>query len=118
MAFESLQKAFKSAPILAHVDPEKPFITEVDASDFALGSILSQQGDDEKLHLVDFYSRKFDVAKINYEIHDKELLRIVDFFTQWKHYLEGFPPQITVFIDHKNLAYFQNSRVLNPRQAR
>ena len=38
-AFESLKKAFTSAPILAHVDPEKPFIIEADASDFALGSI-------------------------------------------------------------------------------
>ena len=30
MAFESLKKAFTSAPILAHVDLEKPFIIEVD----------------------------------------------------------------------------------------
>ena len=41
MAFEALKKEFTSAPILAHVDPEKPFIIEVDTSDFALGSILS-----------------------------------------------------------------------------
>ena len=78
--FVSLKKAFTSAPILAHVDPKKPFIMEADASDFALGSILSQQGDDEKLHLVAFHSRKFDAAEINYEIHDKELLAIVDSF--------------------------------------
>ena len=38
---------FTLAPILAHVDPKKPFFIEADASDFALGSILSQQGDDE-----------------------------------------------------------------------
>ena len=63
MAFENLKKAFTSAPILAHVDPEKPFIIEADASDFALGSILSQQGNDEKLHPVAFHSRKFGVAE-------------------------------------------------------
>ena len=45
---KSLKKAFTSAPILAHVGLEKPFIIEADLSDFALGSILSQQGDDEK----------------------------------------------------------------------
>ena len=82
MAFKSLKKAFTSAPILAHVDPEKPFIIEADASDFALGSILSQRGNDEKLHPVAFHSRKFDAAEINYEIHDKEQLAIVDSFTQ------------------------------------
>ena len=42
MAFESLKKAFTSAPILGHVDPEKHFIIEANTSDFALGSILSQ----------------------------------------------------------------------------
>ena len=79
---QSLKKVFTSSPILAHVDLEKPFIIEVGASDFALGSILSQQGDDEKLHLVAFHSCKFDAAEINYEIHDKELLAILDSFTQ------------------------------------
>ena len=49
-AFMDLKKAFTSAPILAHLDPHKPFIIEANASDFSLGSILSQQGDDGQLH--------------------------------------------------------------------
>ena len=105
-AFEGLKKAFTSAPILAHVDPQKPFIIEVDASDFALVSILSQQCDDEKLHSLALHSHKFDTVEINYEIHDQELSEIVDSFTQWRHFLEGSPHQVTVFSDHKNLAYF------------
>ena len=48
---------------------------------------------------------------------DKELLAIVDSFAQWRHFLEGSSHQITVFSDHKNLAYFQNARVLNRWQA-
>ena len=91
---------------ITHFDPEKPLIIEADASDFALGSILSQQGDDEKLHHVAFHSRKFDAAEINYEIHHKELLAIVDSFTQWRHFLKGSSHQVIVFSDHKNLAYF------------
>ena len=84
-----------------------------------MGSILLQQGDDEKLHPVAFHSRKFDAAEINYEIHDKELLAIVDSFTQWRHFLEARSShQVTVFSDHKNLAYLQNAHVLNRRQAR
>ena len=65
------------------VYPQNPFIIEPDASDFAFGSILSKQGDDEKLHPMVFHLRKFDIAEINYEIHDKELLAIVDSFAQW-----------------------------------
>ena len=110
--FVDLQKAFTSAPILSHVDLQKPFIFEADASYFALSSILSQQGDDEKLHPVVFHPRKFDTIEINYEIHDKELLAIMDSFEQWRNFLDGFPHQVIVFSDHKNLAYFQNACVL------
>ena len=77
-----LKKAFTFAPILTHVDLQTPFIIDAYASEFALGSILSQQGDDEKLHPIVLQSRKFDTAEINYEIHDKELLAIVDSFAQ------------------------------------
>ena len=106
-AFDNLKQAFTSAPILVHVNLEKPFIIEADASDFALGSVLSQIGDDEKLHPVAFHSRKFESAEINYEIHDKELRSIVDSFEQWHHFLEGSPHKIIVYNDHKNLTYFR-----------
>jgi transposase InsO family protein len=117
-AFEGLKQAFTSAPILIHVDPAKRFVLEADASDFALGSVLSQTGDDGRLHPVAFHSRKFEPAEINYEIHDKELLAIVDSFQQWRQFLEGSAEQVIVYNDHKNLTYFQSARVLNRRQAR
>ncbi|MCO5566654.1 hypothetical protein L7F22_020332 [Adiantum nelumboides] len=117
-AFQALKQAFTTAPILIHADPTKPFILETDTSDFALGAILSQVGDDGRVHPVAFHSRKFLAAEINYEIHDKELLAIVDSFETWRHLLEGAPHKITVYTDHKNLEYFMASRVLNRRQAR
>jgi hypothetical protein len=61
---------------LIHPDAVKPFIVETDASDFALGAILSQFGIDGLLHPVAFYSRKLTSAKINYQVYDKELLAI------------------------------------------
>ena len=93
-AFTQLKEAFTLAPVLAHIDPEKPFNIEADASDFALGSILSQPGEDGHLHPIAFHSRKFNVVEINYEAHDKELLAVVDSFAQWRHFLEGSPHQI------------------------
>ena len=74
---------------------------ETDASDYALGGILSQkhakqlndstarEGDAGLLHPVAFHSRKFTSAKINYDTCDKELLAIVDSFKRWRRYLEG-----------------------------
>jgi hypothetical protein len=117
-AFETLKKAFTMALILTHPDFQKPFFLETDASDFALGAILSQPDKDGRLHPVAFHSRKFTVAEINYEIHDKELLAIVDSFQEWRHFLEGAQHPVMVHTDHKNLEYFMSAKVLNRRQAR
>jgi hypothetical protein len=86
-AFETLKKAFISAPVLTYFDPSKTAIVETDASDFDLGAILSQKGDDNRLYPVAFHSRKLTSAEINYEIHDKELLAIMDCFGRWRRYL-------------------------------
>jgi hypothetical protein len=51
-AFQTLKKAFISAPILVHANSSKPFFLETDALDFALGSILSQYGENGRLHLL------------------------------------------------------------------
>jgi hypothetical protein len=78
--FLDLKTAFTTPSILIHPDFLKPFFLESDASDSALEVVLSQKGQDTRLHPVAFHSRKFTAAEINYEIHDKELLAIVDSF--------------------------------------
>ncbi|CCE34844.1 uncharacterized protein CPUR_08783 [Claviceps purpurea 20.1] len=117
-AFDALRHAFSTAPILVHFDPSIPAIVEADASDFALGGVLSQKGADGKLHPIAFHSRKFCPAEMNYEIHDKELLAIVDCFKKWRQFLEGAQHRVEVFSDHHNLEYFTKVRLLNRRQAR
>ncbi|MBW0501970.1 hypothetical protein O181_041685 [Austropuccinia psidii MF-1] len=42
--FQILKEAFTTAPILSHLNPSLPAIVEIDASDYALGAILSQTG--------------------------------------------------------------------------
>jgi hypothetical protein len=91
---------------------------ETDASDFALGAVLFQEGKRRRLHLVAFYSIKFSAAEINYEIHDKELLATMDSCQEWRHLLEGASYQVTIYTNHKNLEYFMTACVLNCRQAR
>jgi len=55
---------------------------EVDALDFASGSMLLQYGDHRQLHSIAICSRKFFVAQINYKIYDKELLAIINVFKE------------------------------------
>ena len=117
-AFESLKTAFMSAPILLHPDPTKPFIVETDASDFAIGAILSQSDIDGILHPVAYFSRKFTAPEINYPIYDKELAAIIFAFEEWRPYLAGAQHRVQVVTDHKNLLYFTSTRTLNRRQAR
>jgi len=112
-AFRELKNRFTTAPVLAHFDPREPVIIETDASDFALGAVLSQRSKEGRLHPVAFHSRKFQPAEINYEIHDKELLAIVDAFKHWRRYCEGVTHQVQVFLDHHNLEYFTTTKVLN-----
>jgi len=117
-AFRELKNRFTTAPVLAHFDPREPVIIETDASDFALGAVLSQRNKEGRLHPVALHSRKFQPAEINYEIHDKELLAIVDAFKHWRRYCEGATHQVQVFSDHHNLEYFTTTKVLNRQQAR
>jgi hypothetical protein len=83
-AFDRLKSLLIEAPILVHFHPEKSTVVETDASDFALGAVLSQlQPETSRLHPVAYHSRKFKPAEINYDIHDKEMLAIVAAFTEW-----------------------------------
>src|SRR5258706_12463783 len=117
-AFEGLKKLFTEAPILAHFDPDRPKIIKTDASDLAIGGILSQLEPDVKWHPIAFISRKFQAAEVNYDVHDKEMVAIIYCFKEWRHFLIGCPHKIVVYTDHKNLEYFNSTKILNQRQAR
>ena len=117
-AFEELKEKFVTQPILAHFVSSKPTMVETDASDFALGAILSQQQPTNLWHPVAFHARKFKSAERNYDIHDKEMLAIVVAFKEWEHMLKSVKGTFTVFTDHKNLEYFSTTKVLTRRQAR
>ena len=92
-------------------------MVETDASDYALGCILSQFPG-KRLHPVAFHSRKLSPAERNYDIHDKELLAIVVAFMEWRHYLAGTEKPVTVYTDHQNLQYFLTTKVWTHRQIR
>ena len=99
-------------------DPTKPIMLETDASNLALGAVISQQRPDRKWHPVAFYSQKLTIPEQNYEIHNKELLAIVDLMKHWRVYLESPRHQVQVYSDHKNLVYFTTTKELNRRQVR
>jgi hypothetical protein len=118
MALQKLKRAFTEAPILQHFDPEKPITLQTNASGFAIAGILNQFDGFGVLRPTSFYSRKCTPAEQNYDTYDRELLAIVVAMKQWRHHLEGARYKILIQCDHKNLEYFQTSKVLSRRQAR
>ncbi|KAK3524756.1 hypothetical protein QTP86_002500 [Hemibagrus guttatus] len=118
-AFNLLKRAFTTAPLLVHPDPNKPFIVEVDASTTGVGAVLfQQQGNPSRLHPCAFFSRKLNPAERNYDIGNQELLAVKLALEEWRHWLEGAKHPFTVLTDHKNLEYLRAAKRLNPRQAR
>ena len=117
-SFSTLKSAFKAGVVLAHPNESKEFLVEVDASDYALGGVLSQYSDQNELVPVAFFSRQMVPAERNYEIYDKELLAITVALKEWRHFLQGSIHPFTILTDHKNLEYFMTSKQLTRRQAR
>jgi hypothetical protein len=118
-AFLSLLGTFQTAPLLRHYNPKLPIRLEADASDVALGGVLSQlQQDTGKWHPIAFFSKQFKGAELNYSTPDKELMAIVECFRHWRHYLDGSQHLIEVWSDHMNLQGFMRQPRINGRQAR
>jgi len=117
-AFEELKKRFMQEPVFAALDLDKKMRMEVDASDYAIGGVLSMEEEEGKWRLVAFLSKSLNETERNYEIHDKEMLAIIRGLESWRHLLEGIQFKFEIWMDHKNLEYFMKAQKLNQRQAR
>src|SRR5438445_5854799 len=76
-AFRALKDAFTKAPILQYPDQDREFRLETDASEFAVGGVLSVKCDNQQFHPVAYMSHSMTPPERNYHIHDKEMLAII-----------------------------------------
>src|SRR5271163_2641241 len=114
-AFDALKEKLTSAPVLLLPDPNKSFTITTDTSDFAIGTVLTQdKGKGEQP--VAYESRKLFPAEQNYAVHEKEILAIVHAIRLWRMYLEG--RRFTVITDYASLEYIKTQTNLSRRQAR
>jgi len=116
-----LKKAFTSAPIPRHFDPELEILVETDASDYVTSRILSQKHlENGKLVLypVAFIFEKMTPAECNYGIGDKELLAIINALGKWHIYLHQLLRSFTILTNHHNLQTFTTKALLSYHQAR
>ncbi|MBW0560358.1 hypothetical protein O181_100073 [Austropuccinia psidii MF-1] len=87
-----------------------------DASNYALGAVLSQ-GFDSGKHPIALNSRNPIPAELSYETHDKEILGIVWALKCWRAFLLSLSSPFEVLTDQSSVQYFRSSKVLTHRQA-
>ena len=71
-AFNALQQACMSAPILGYPNPEKPFILHTDASPDGLGAVLYQKDESGQVRVIAYASRSLSKSEKNYAAHRLE----------------------------------------------
>ena len=74
---------------MAALDIDKKMRMEVNASDYAIGGMLSMECKDGLWRSVTFLFKSLNETERNYEIHNKEMLAIIRGLESWRHLLEG-----------------------------
>ena len=105
-AFDSLKAALSNNVKLFHIDPNKPYVLQCDASNYAISGCLGQILND-KFRPIQCISRKLNNAEQNYSVLEKEALAIVWAIQKLSLYLYG--ARFIIQTDHKPLSFMNSS---------
>ena len=97
-AFEAIQSALCNPPVLAYPDFEKEFIVVTDASEKALGSVLSQKDSHGREHPIQYASRCLNEPEKNYSTFEKEALTVIFSLKRFRPYL--LMRRFVLYTDH------------------
>ena len=115
-AFNTLKRKLVSAPILVPPNWDKEFHIFVDASNVAIGSVLSQKDEKGHDHPIYFASRQLVQAERNYTVTEREALGMIFSVQKFRHCLLG--NKFVFHVDHDALKYMINKSQLSGRIAR
>lgn len=101
-SFQTLKEILSSNDVLAFPDFQKPFILTTDASDKALGAVLSQQFFDGERPIT-FISRTLSRTEENYATNEKEMLAVVWALQSLRNFIYG--AKLNIFTDHLPLTF-------------
>lgn len=98
--FESIKRDIAHCKALASYDPQYPTIVTTDASQYGIGSVLTQTKDGRE-RVIGYASRTLTTAERNYSVIEKEALACVWAVEYWRTYLWG--RHFTLRTDHMPL---------------
>lgn len=113
--FEHCKRLLTNDPILQYPDFTREFILTTDASNVAIGAVLSQGtiGSDKPIA---YASRTLNSSELNYSTIEKELLAIVWATKYFRPYLFG--RKFKIITDHKPLQWVMSLKEPNSRLTR
>ena len=114
-AFDGLKSALSGATVLALPRDEGDFILDCDASEVAIGAVLSQVQNGEERPIC-YASQLYNRHEKNYNVTRKELLAVVTFVKKFRQYLLGRP--FTIRTDHAALRWLKHTPEPIGQQAR
>ena len=100
-AFNSLKAALMSDTVMAHPDPEKPYLLYTDACDYAIGAILCQVDAQGIERPVVYLSKQLSQQQRKWATIEKEAYAVVYALGQLRPYL--WCAEYRTFTDHKPL---------------
>lgn len=98
-AFNKVKVLLQERVELYQPDFNKPFELTTDASNYAIGAVLSQGKNP-----ITFISRTLNATEQNYATNEKEVLAIVWALQKLRNYLYGIA-DLTIYTDHQSLIY-------------
>jgi len=100
-AVKHLKAALIHYTQLQSPDTTKPYELYTDASGYAAGGVLIQEGKP-----LGFLSKKFSEVESRYSTYNQELLAMVWALKKWQHLL--MPATFTLYTDHRALSHLSN----------
>jgi hypothetical protein len=109
--FETLKGILVKAPMLKLPDFDKDFKIHFDASNFAIGGVLVQDG-----RPVAFENKKLSETERRWPTHEKEMWTVINCLKTWGHYIGS--KDVVVWTDNVTLKYFATQSKLSSKQVR
>ncbi len=97
--------------VLKLPDFDKDFEINSDASDFAIGGVIMQEG-----RLVAFQIRKLSETERKWPIHKKEMWAVIHCLKTWGHYIGS--KDVVVWTNNVTLKYFAIQPKLSSKQVK
>ena len=112
-AFNKIKRILTSREIiLNYPDPSKDFELTTDASNYAIGAVLSQGN-----RPIAFISRALSVTEENYATNEREMLAIIWSLKILRNYLYG-SAEVIIYTDHQPLTYALSNKNTNSKMKR